>query len=192
MLPDGVTLFVALPDQSTLVYIDTVSNNESRRVKLPFNVSWISTSVDEKTRTLKVRANLTNPKGRLRASTFGQGRIILREEKRAIVVPNEAVHWEGDCHVAFVRDKHYDPRGGEHWSNCMSMLVTGGLTHGQVVGSTEAKGGEVKEGRVTPSDLGATVCRHLDIDLDSQWIDLYGRPQPIITEGGRPIPALSR
>jgi uncharacterized protein (DUF1501 family) len=82
--------------------------------------------------------------------------------------------------------------GREHWSNCMSMLVAGGgLTHGQVVGSTDAKGGEVKEGRVTPSDLGATVYRHLGIDLDSQWTDLQGRPQPIITEGGRPIPELS-
>jgi uncharacterized protein (DUF1501 family) len=82
--------------------------------------------------------------------------------------------------------------GREHWSNCMSMLVAGGgLTHGQIVGSTDAKGGEVKEGRVTPSDLGATVYRHLGIDLDSQWTDLQGRPQSIITEGGRPIPELS-
>jgi uncharacterized protein (DUF1501 family) len=82
--------------------------------------------------------------------------------------------------------------GREHWSNCMSMLVAGGgLTHGQVVGSTDAKGGEIKHGRVTPSDLGATVYRHLGIALDSQWTDLQGRPQSIITEGGRPIPELS-
>jgi hypothetical protein len=82
--------------------------------------------------------------------------------------------------------------GREHWSNCMSMLVAGGgLTHGQVVGSTDSKGGEVKDGRVTPSDLGATVYRHLGIDLNSQWTDLQGRPQPIVTEGGRPIPELS-
>jgi uncharacterized protein (DUF1501 family) len=82
--------------------------------------------------------------------------------------------------------------GREHWSNCMSMLVAGGgLAHGQVVGSTDAKGGEVKEGRVTPSDLGATVFRHLGIDLDTQWTDLQGRPQPIVTDGGRPIPELS-
>jgi hypothetical protein len=74
----------------------------------------------------------------------------------------------------------------------MSMLVAGGgLTHGQVVGGTDTKGGEVKDGRVTPSDLGATVYRHLGIDLDYQWTDLQGRPQPIITEGGRPIPELS-
>ena len=33
--------------------------------------------------------------------------------------------------------------------------------HGQVVGSTDAKGYDVKEARVTPADLGATVYRHL-------------------------------
>jgi uncharacterized protein (DUF1501 family) len=82
--------------------------------------------------------------------------------------------------------------GREHWSNCMSMLVAGGgLTHGQVVGSTDAKGGEIKDGRVTPSDLGATVYRHLSIDLDSQWTDMQGRPQSIVADGGRPIPELS-
>jgi uncharacterized protein (DUF1501 family) len=82
--------------------------------------------------------------------------------------------------------------GREHWSNCMSMLVAGGgLAHGQVVGSTDAKGGEIKDGRVTPSDLGATVFRHLGIDLNTQWIDFQGRPQSIVTEGGRPIPELS-
>jgi cobalt-zinc-cadmium efflux system membrane fusion protein len=53
------------------------------------------------------RAELPNPQGRLRDETFGAGRIILREEKEAIVVPNEAVHWEGCCHVVFVRDKDF-------------------------------------------------------------------------------------
>jgi hypothetical protein len=82
--------------------------------------------------------------------------------------------------------------GREHWSNCMSMLMAGGgLAHGQVVGSTDAKGGEIKDGRVTPSDLGATVYRHLGIDLDSHWTDPQGRPQRIVTEGGQPIPELS-
>ena len=70
-------------------------------------VSWISTAVDEKTRTVKVRAELDNQDGKLRASTFGKGRIILREEKEAVVVAKEAVHWEGCCHVVFVRDKNY-------------------------------------------------------------------------------------
>jgi hypothetical protein len=81
--------------------------------------------------------------------------------------------------------------GREHWPNCMSMLVAGGgLAHGQVVGSSDAKGGEVKDAPVTPADLGATVFRHLGIDLNAEWTDLQGRPQPIVTGGGRPIPEL--
>src|SRR5205085_1800663 len=95
----------------------------------------------------------------------------------------------------FGRSPIFDQRktgGREHWSSCMSMLVAGGgLARGQVVGSTDAKGYEVKDARVTPSDIGATVYRHLGIALDSQWTDLQGRPQPIVTEGGRPIPELS-
>ena len=63
--------------------------------------------MDEKTRTLKVRINLANTDRRLRANTFGTGRVILREEKNALVVPNDAVHWEGDCFVVFVRDKNF-------------------------------------------------------------------------------------
>jgi hypothetical protein len=72
------------------------------------------------------------------------------------------------------------------------MLVAGGgLAHGQVVGSTDTTGGDVKDARVTPADLGATVFRHLGIDLASQWTDPQGRPQSIITSDGRPIPELS-
>jgi uncharacterized protein (DUF1501 family) len=79
--------------------------------------------------------------------------------------------------------------GREHWPNCMSMLVAGGgLAHGQVVGSTDAKGYDVKDARVTPADLGATVFRHLGIDLAAQWTDPQGRPQSIVPADGRPIP----
>jgi cobalt-zinc-cadmium efflux system membrane fusion protein len=68
-------------------------------------ITWISTAVDEKTRTVEVRVDLANPDGRLRANTFGTGTVILRAEDQAVVVPNEAVHWEGNCHVVFVYDK---------------------------------------------------------------------------------------
>jgi cobalt-zinc-cadmium efflux system membrane fusion protein len=74
-------------------------------------VAWISTEVDEKTRTVKVRAILENPTGHLRANAFGPGRILLREEKYAVVVPKGAVHSDGDCHVVFVRDKNYLTEG---------------------------------------------------------------------------------
>lgn len=81
--------------------------------------------------------------------------------------------------------------GRDHWTNCMSMLLAGGgLPMGQVVGGTDHKGYNIKEGRVRPADLAATVFRHLGIDPNAQWINPQGRPIPIVTEGGQPIPAL--
>lgn len=68
-------------------------------------VTWISTAVDEKTRTVKARAELDNAAGTLRARTFGAARVVLREEPRALVVPAEALHWEGCCSVVFVQDR---------------------------------------------------------------------------------------
>jgi cobalt-zinc-cadmium efflux system membrane fusion protein len=71
------------------------------------SLTWISTAADDQTRTVKVRVNLPNADGRLRANTFGTGRIVLREEPEAIVVPAEAVHSDGCCSVVFVRDKSF-------------------------------------------------------------------------------------
>jgi len=82
--------------------------------------------------------------------------------------------------------------GRNHWTRVMSMVLAGGgLRHGQVIGSTDQRGGDIKERQVKPADLAATVFRHLNIPLDSQWIDPQGRPIPIVTEAGRPIAELS-
>jgi hypothetical protein len=82
--------------------------------------------------------------------------------------------------------------GRDHWTNCMSMLVAGGgLPTGQAIGSTDAKGYDVKDRRVSPSDLAATVFRHLGIRANAHWQDQQGRPIPIVTENGRPIPELT-
>ena len=56
-----------------------------------------------------------------------------------------------------------------------------------MIGSTDARGYDVRDARVTPADLGATVFRHLGIDLGAQWTDPQGRPQSIVTSSGRPI-----
>jgi multidrug efflux pump subunit AcrA (membrane-fusion protein) len=74
-------------------------------------ITWISPHVDPETRTVKVRAELANDQGDLRDESFGTGRIVLRKESGAIVVPSEAIHWEGCCWVAFVRDKNYLAEG---------------------------------------------------------------------------------
>lgn len=80
---------------------------DNGREELSGKVAWRSTHADPKTRTVKVRADLADPDGRQTANTFGSGRVILREEEKAVSVPTEAVQWDGCCSVVFVRDKDY-------------------------------------------------------------------------------------
>jgi len=75
-------------------------------------LTWIGTTADERTRTVPVRAEMANDDGRLRASTFGLGKIVLREEPNAVVVPSEAVQSSGGCQLVFVRDKDFLKPGG--------------------------------------------------------------------------------
>lgn len=78
--------------------------------------------------------------------------------------------------------------GRDHWTSVMSMVMAGGgFSHGQVIGSTDSRGGAIAGQAVRPQDLAATTFRHLGIDLSSHWIDPQGRPTPIVVEGGRPI-----
>lgn len=80
--------------------------------------------------------------------------------------------------------------GRNHWPVVMSMcLAGGGLRHGQVIGATEADGGRIKERRVTPGDLAATIYQHMGVPLDTHYLDHTGRPRPAV-ENGRPLAEL--
>ncbi len=65
-------------------------------------VDWVASIVDPETRTLPVRVAVKNPERFLRAHLFGKVRIRVRTTGQAIVVPKEAVQWEGCCHMVFV------------------------------------------------------------------------------------------
>lgn len=74
-------------------------------------VSWISPSVNEATRSVPVRVIVPNPDRKILAGSFGRGRIIVRSEPHAVVVPVEAVQSTSDAHFVFVRDKNFfDPQ----------------------------------------------------------------------------------
>jgi multidrug efflux pump subunit AcrA (membrane-fusion protein) len=91
-------------------------------------ISWISSHIDGVTRTVKVRAELPNPDGNLRDESFGAGRIVIRDEAGAIVAPNEAIHWEGCCYVAFVRDRNYLAK--DSYKVFHTRMVRPGVTNG--------------------------------------------------------------
>lgn len=74
-------------------------------------VSWVSPVIEVRTRTLPVRVAVTAEDRILRDKTFGTGRIVLREEPHAVVVPRSAVHTTHDAHFIFVRNKEFFDEG---------------------------------------------------------------------------------
>ncbi|HZZ28559.1 MAG TPA: efflux RND transporter periplasmic adaptor subunit [Pirellulales bacterium] len=126
------------------------------------NVAWISTEADDKTRTVKVRVDLPNPDHKLRSNTFGSGRVVLRDEPSAMVVPTEAVHTDGDCSIVFVRDKNFLQDGSLKFFHVREVRVgvqdggtseiIAGLLPGEVVA---CKNSMVLEAQLLKSNLGA-------------------------------------
>jgi Protein of unknown function (DUF1501) len=92
----------------------------------------------------------------------------------------------------FGRTPRLNHRGGrDHWPGCWTVLFAGaGVCGGQVVGSSDAIGGEPKDRPVTPTDIAATVYRGLGIDLETHLICPEKGPVPL-TEG-QPIEELFR
>jgi len=74
--------------------------------------------------------------------------------------------------------------GRDHWSQAYTALLAGGGTaRGRVVGKTDATGGTVLDGPVSPKDLLATVYHLLGYDLETVIRDKTNRPQAIIPGG---------
>ena len=74
--------------------------------------------------------------------------------------------------------------GRDHYPGAMSVLVSGGgMSTGQVIGSTTAKGERPQTRRLDPNDLLATVYRHLGIDSHAMVPNTSGRPVPLIPNG---------
>jgi uncharacterized protein (DUF1501 family) len=73
--------------------------------------------------------------------------------------------------------------GRDHWPNAYTvMLAGGGLTRGQVVGSTTAHGERPGERPVAVADVLATVYHQLGIDPGTMLRDRENRPIPILPE----------
>jgi hypothetical protein len=80
--------------------------------------------------------------------------------------------------------------GRNHWPQVMSLtLAGGGFRHGQVIGASDAEGGQPAERPVTPGDLAATVYHHFGVPLDATFNDLKNRPR-FIVENGAPLKEL--
>ena len=111
-------------DVSTMLLVLNVSKEDADKVAIgqrvrfrpdgsneefASTITWISTEVNEETRTLQVRAEVGNDAGSavaaaggLRANTFGSGRIEIERRGTAVVVPRQSVQWDGSRWVVFV------------------------------------------------------------------------------------------
>lgn len=77
--------------------------------------------------------------------------------------------------------------GRDHYARAWSAVVGGGgLRGGLAVGETSADGTEVESRPHTAQDLMATVCRALDLSLQTVFTSGNGRPMKI-ANGGEPI-----
>lgn len=74
--------------------------------------------------------------------------------------------------------------GRHHWSRAYSVVLAGaGIARGQVVGSTDKLGGDVREVPFSPKDILATAFHLLGIDTLTTIPDALGRPAPIAGDG---------
>lgn len=129
------------------------------------HLDWLSTAADAHTRMVQVRATLPNDHGSLRDQTFGTGKIIVRDEPHAILVPEQATHWEGCCQIVFVRDRHYFEKGSPKVFHVRSVRlgaaqngmreVIAGLMPGEVIATS---GSDVLRAQLLKNGLGAGCC----------------------------------
>jgi cobalt-zinc-cadmium efflux system membrane fusion protein len=123
-------------------------------------LTWISTQVDPKSRTLKARVELDNGEGLLRANMFGRARISAGESRQAITVPKDAVQWEGCCNVAFVRT---DATGTNFRPARLTLAYDAGdryeVAEGLKAGDTiVTRGSYILKNEILKNSVGAGCC----------------------------------
>ncbi|KAA1258223.1 Cobalt-zinc-cadmium resistance protein CzcB [Rubripirellula obstinata] len=141
---------------------------DGSQVKHDGLITWISSDVDPQTRTVRVRAELSNADASLRNESFGRGEIVLRQEPSAIVVPEQSLQWDGSSHVVFVRDARFFEKDRPKFFVTRSVRpgakqdgfveIIAGVLPGEVVASS---GSDVLRAQLLRSNLGAgCTCGH--------------------------------
>ncbi len=77
--------------------------------------------------------------------------------------------------------------GRDHWPQAQSLLLAGGgLRHGQIIGSTNAKAEHPTSRPIGPNDLSATIYHALGLKPDDTVNNLTGRPVHLLPGGEVP------
>ncbi|MFZ9090314.1 MAG: DUF1501 domain-containing protein [Planctomycetaceae bacterium] len=90
------------------------------------------------------------------------------------------------------RTPKFNASGGrDHWGNVFSFAIAGaGAPGGLVHGASDRTGAWPEQGRVSPSQLFATILHFLGVRSDETFPDPAGRPMRVVEE--EPISALTR
>lgn len=123
-------------------------------------IDWIGTEVNQQTRTTRIRAQVPNPEGRLRANQFGQAEIQVGDEHTALVVPKAAVQRKDSVDVVFLpseEDGVYRPQRivAKPTERGDVMEVAWGLRRGQRV---VTKGAFLLKTEIMKGAIGAGCC----------------------------------
>ncbi len=84
----------------------------------------------------------------------------------------------------FTQNAMTEKSGRDHWPHAFTVLTAGGgISGGQVYGSTDHQAGQVRDNPVSPADLSATMLAHLGVDFGQRYWDAIQGRQQLLTEG---------
>ncbi len=122
-------------------------------------VTWVGSEVDQTTRTTRVRAELPNPGGMLRAHQFGKARIEVGTPHTAITVAKRAVQKYENVDLVFVTEAPgvYRPQRirARPVGRGESLEVSWGLKPGQQV---VTDGSYLLKTEIMKGSIGAGCC----------------------------------
>ena len=134
------------------------------------------------------------------AANFRQAREVFPQLDNGLTALVEDLHQSGldkDVSVIvwgeFGRTPQINKDGGrDHWPRVScAALACGGMTHGQVIGSTDRLGGEPASRPVDFQEVFATLYHAAGIDTKTATLnDLNGRPRYLVEEQFKPMPEL--
>lgn len=135
----------------------TLSSDGDALGRCQGSVTWVADGVDPSTRMGLVRIEAEPNGSSLRAHQYVQVQISLGSPSNAILVPAEAVQWEGCCNVVFVsetRDRFRPRKVQVEFSDGKHYAVSG-LTAGERI---VTRGSYLLKTELMKGSLGAGCC----------------------------------
>jgi membrane fusion protein, heavy metal efflux system len=135
------------------------TNSTSEEATFTGRITWVGTEVDRTTRTTKVRAELPNLDGTLRANQFGRAAIQVGDRHKAVTVSKSAVQRYEHADLVFLPQKEnvYRPQRikTKPSGRADTLEVTWGLKAGQQVVTT---GAFLLKTEIMKGSIGAGCC----------------------------------